>query len=155
MLLLLSTLKTEAACFPLASICKIIRCHISDSSDSIIYFICLLYLFTYLLTYSMEQSPSWEADRFAASKEISRILWNPKVHCHIHKCPPSVPVLSQIDPVHASSHLPMIHYNITLPSTPNSSKSSLSLIFPHQNSVYASPPHTCYMSCPSHSSQFC
>ena len=33
-----------------------------------------------LLTYSMEQSPSWEANRFAANQEIPRILWNPKVH---------------------------------------------------------------------------
>jgi hypothetical protein len=35
---------------------------------------------TYLLNYSMEQSPPWEANRFAASQEIPRILWNPKVH---------------------------------------------------------------------------
>ena len=31
----------------------------------------------YLLTYSMVQSPSWEANWFAASQEIPRILWNP------------------------------------------------------------------------------
>jgi hypothetical protein len=37
------------------------------------------YLLTCLLTYSMEQSPSWEANRFAASQEIPRVLWNPKV----------------------------------------------------------------------------
>jgi hypothetical protein len=36
--------------------------------------------FTYLFTYSMEESPSWEANRFSASLEIPRILWNPKVH---------------------------------------------------------------------------
>ena len=41
---------------------------------------------TYLLSYSMEQIPSWEANRFSASQEIPRILWNPKVHCPIHKC---------------------------------------------------------------------
>jgi len=28
----------------------------------------------------MEQSPSWEANRFSASQEIPRNLWNPKVH---------------------------------------------------------------------------
>jgi len=37
-------------------------------------------LFTYLLTHSMEQSPPWEANLFSPSKEIPRILWNPKVH---------------------------------------------------------------------------
>jgi hypothetical protein len=34
----------------------------------------------YLLTYSNEKSPSWEANRFSASQEIPRILLNPKVH---------------------------------------------------------------------------
>jgi hypothetical protein len=38
------------------------------------------YLLTYLLTYYMEQSPSWEANRFLASQEIPRILWNQNVH---------------------------------------------------------------------------
>jgi len=42
----------------------------------------------YLLTYSIEQSPSWEANRFSASQEIHRILWKPKVYYRIHKCPP-------------------------------------------------------------------
>ena len=54
-------------------------------------------------TYSMEQSHSWEANRFAASQKIPRILWNPKVHEHMWPSP--VPILSQLDPVHTpTSH---------------------------------------------------
>jgi len=51
-------------------------------------------LLTYLLTYSMEQNPSWKANQFTASQETPRILQNPKVHYCNHKCPPPVPILS-------------------------------------------------------------
>ena len=61
-----------------------------------------LVVFTYLLTYSTVQSPSWEANWFAASQEIPRISRNPKVHYRTHKRPPPVPILNQINPFRSS-----------------------------------------------------
>jgi hypothetical protein len=84
-----------------------------------------------ILTYCMEQSPSWEAKRFSAIRQIPRVFRNPKVHCRIHTCPPPVPILSHIDPVHVpTSCFLKIHLNIILPSTSGSSKCSLSLRLP-------------------------
>jgi hypothetical protein len=67
------------------------------------------------LTNSMEQRPSWEANSFSASQEIPRILWNPEGHYSIHKSPPPVSILSQLNPVHAPSHVLKTYFNIILP----------------------------------------
>ena len=83
---------------------------------------CVTYLLIYLLTYSMVQSPSWTANWFAASQEISRI---PKVHYRTHKRPPPVSILGQPNPVHIphptscrSILILSTHLRLGLPSGP-------------------------------------
>jgi len=91
-----------------------------------------------------------EAKLFSASQEFPRNLWNPKVHCRIHKCSKTVPALSQLDTVHTpTSHSLNIHLNIILPFMPGSTQWALPLRFPHQNPVDASPSPTC-ATCPAH-----
>ena len=104
----------------------------------------------------MVQSPSWEANWFAASQEIPRISRKPKVHYRTHKCPPTVSILCQPNPLHIpTSHLLEIYPYIIHPSTPRSPQWSPSLRFPHQEPIH--PPlltHTRHMPSPSHSSPF-
>jgi hypothetical protein len=46
------------------------------------------------------KSSSWEANSRLASQEIPRHLRHPKVHYRVHNSPPTVPFLSQINPIH-------------------------------------------------------
>ena len=98
----------------------------------------------------MVQSPSWEANWFAASQQIPHISRNPKVHYRTHKYPPPVSILGQPNPVHIpTSHLLQIHLNIIHPSTPRSPQWSLFLRFPHQEPIHplSSPIRA---TCPAH-----
>ena len=105
---------------------------------------------------SMVQSPSWEANWFAASQEIPRISRNPKVHYRTQNRPTPVSILVQPNPVHIpTSHLLEIHPNIIHPSTPRSPHWPPSLRFPHQDPIHRPLlTHTRHMPSPSHSSRF-
>jgi hypothetical protein len=93
----------------------------------------------------MEQSPSWETNKFSASQEISRFLWNPKVHYRIHNFPP--PVYSYTAQSIPYPYIPLLEDPpIMLPSMPGSSKCPLFLRFSHQKPENASSLlHTRYM----------
>ena len=82
----------------------------------------------------MVQSPSWEANWFAASQEIPHISRIPKVHYRTHKRPPPVSIMGPPNPVHIpTSYLLEIHPNIIHPSMPRPPQWSLSLRLPHQD----------------------
>ena len=109
-----------------------------------------LLLLLLLLTYSMVQSPSWEANWFAASQEIPRISRNPKVHYRTHKRPPTISILGQPNPVHIPTfYLLEIHPNIIHPSTPRSPQ----LLFPSgfpTKTLYAPLSSLIRATCPAH-----
>ena len=105
----------------------------------------------------MQQSHSWEANRFSASQEIPSILWNLKAHHRIYKCLPPVPILCQLNPVnvpHPTSWraitLLSSHLNLGLPSGlfPSGFRHYTTLYTPLLSPVRA----TC--NAPSHSSRF-
>jgi len=112
---------------------------------------------TYLNTYLIHGAESFLRSQSVHSQSRnSLLLWNLKVHYHVHKSLPPVPVLRQINPVydpHPTSYGPILilyfHLCLGLPSG----------LFPsgfhYKNPVSNSPlPHTCYMPRSSHSSRF-
>ena len=98
----------------------------------------------------MVQSPSWEANWFAASQEIPRISRNPKVHYRTHKLPPPISILGQPKPVHIpTSHLILsTHLRLGLPS------GLFSYVSPPRTYKHPLLNHTRHMPSPSSYSRF-
>ena len=110
---------------------------------------------TYLLTYSIVQSPSWAANWFAASQEIPRISRNPKGHTALTSVRHLS--LSWVSPIQFIYPHPTSWSSILILST------HLRLGLPSSSFPPGSPPrpytpplltHKRHISNPSHSSRF-
>jgi hypothetical protein len=74
----------------------------------------LIHPLTHWLTHSMGQSSSWEANQLSASQDIPCNFWNPKVLYCVYNCLPPVPILSQINPVHALCWYSIVKWSLKL-----------------------------------------
>ena len=83
---------------------------------------------SYYIKISTEQNP-WKTNSSSAWQGITFNSWNQDVHYHLHKSPPLVCILSQINPGHVPrTKILNVHFNIISPSS-RYSNWSLSLVY--------------------------
>jgi hypothetical protein len=103
------------------------------------------------ITNSVELSTTRQAASCTATQDLPSILWNTNIRFRFHKSPPLVPILSQTNPVHTTPHsisprsIFIISSHLRLGLTSDLFPSG----FP-SNDMSSSYPHSCYMSCSSH-----
>jgi hypothetical protein len=71
-----------------------------------------------VLTMSKGHNYFWEASSCLASGK-KYLLWNKKIHCHVHKSLPLVLILSRVNQIHISLEpilIPSSHLRLSLPS---------------------------------------
>ena len=93
-------------------------------------------VFGCVLTVAPQTAPATEADTSNEQRSLQslRSTASPntlQVHYRIHNSPPTVPILSHINPLHdLPTHLSNNNFNTIFPSTSRPSKWSLSVRFP-------------------------
>ena len=104
---------------------------------------------TYTITYSMEQSPSWQANRFSASQEISAFYGTRRfITAFTRACHLSLSWASSIQSIPLQPTSLKIHLNI-LPSTPGLPSGLFPTGFPTKT-LYTPLPSPIRATCPAH-----
>lgn len=88
----------------------------------------------------------------SCTEENPCLVWNQKVHYHVHKSPPWVTTMSQMNLLYnLQIYFPKIHFTIIILSMCRSSEWSLHFRLFNQNFVHIHHlSHPCYMICSSH-----